>query len=170
MLPGNDDDHCFGRRPDAVFVVNRKRLLITGVITTVVVVAVVISLPWLHIYTGAAPPDQFYRPLSAPAEIPARQVLGIAHNAGNNAATTAAALRYGADVIEIDVITARGTLVAGRAQGWPWLAGLISGDRRLPAPGCTRRRRKSSNSISSRMAAACSTRWSDSWTSIPGTR
>ena len=125
MLPGNDDDHCFGRRPDAVFVVNRKRLLITGVITTVVVVAVVISLPWLHIYTGAAPPDQFYRPLSAPAEIPARQVLGVAHNAGNNAATTAAALRYGADVIEIDVITARGTLVAGRAQGWPWLAGLI---------------------------------------------
>jgi glycerophosphoryl diester phosphodiesterase len=63
--------------------------------------------------------------VSAPAGIPARQVLGVAHNAGNNAATTAAALRYGADAIEIDVISARGRLVAGRAHGWPWLAGLV---------------------------------------------
>jgi glycerophosphoryl diester phosphodiesterase len=52
-------------------------------------------------------------------------VLGVAHNAGNNAATTATALRYGADVIEIDVITARGTLVAGRAHGLRWLAELV---------------------------------------------
>jgi hypothetical protein len=108
-----------------VFVVNRKRILIAGAIATVVVVAVVISWPWVRIYTGAAPPDQFYRPLSPPVAIPARQVLGVAHNAGNNAATTATALRYGADVIEIDVIRARGRLVAGRAHGWPWLAGLV---------------------------------------------
>lgn len=105
--------------------VSRKRLLIAGVIAAVVIIAVVISWPWVRIYTGAAPPAQFYRGLSAPAEIPARQVLGVAHNAGNNAGTTAAALRYGADVIEIDVITARGRLVAGRVHGWAWLAGQL---------------------------------------------
>jgi glycerophosphoryl diester phosphodiesterase len=49
-------------------------------------------------------------------------VLAVAHNAGNNAATTAAALRYGAEVIEIDVVRVRGRLAAGRAHGWWWLA------------------------------------------------
>ena len=40
----------------------------------------------------------------------------------NNLGTLATAERYGADVIEIDVISARGQLVAGRDQPWPWLA------------------------------------------------
>ncbi|HZC64153.1 MAG TPA: glycerophosphodiester phosphodiesterase, partial [Streptosporangiaceae bacterium] len=50
------------------------------------------------------------------------RVLGVAHNAGNNLGTLAAALHYGADVIEIDVISARGQLVAGRDHWPPWLA------------------------------------------------
>jgi hypothetical protein len=104
---------------------SRRRLLVAGAIATVVVIAAVIAWPWVRTYIGAAPPDQFYRPLSPAAEIPARQVLGVANNAGNNAATTAAALRYGAEVIEIDVIMARGRLVAGRPRGWPWLAELV---------------------------------------------
>ena len=90
-----------------------------------VVIGVVIAWPWVRIYTGAAPPQQFYRALSPPAQLPGRSVLGVAHNAGNNPATTARALEYGADVIEIDVITARGNLAAGRSQGWSWLAGLV---------------------------------------------
>lgn len=102
---------------------SRRRLVVAGVVAAVVViVAVVIAWPWIRVYTGAAPPDQFYNSLSPAADAPARHVLGVAHNAGNNAATTATALRYGADVIEIDVIRARGTLAAGRAHGWPWLA------------------------------------------------
>jgi hypothetical protein len=110
--------------------VSRKRLLIgAGAIAIVVVIAGVISWTWVRIYTGAAPPDQFYRPLSAPAAIPARQVLAVAHNAGNNAATTAGALRYGADVIEIDVIMARGRLVA---ELRPRLA--VAGRARLSGP------------------------------------
>jgi hypothetical protein len=106
---------------------SRRRLVIAVAIAiaTVVLVAVAVAWPWVRIYTGAAPPDQFYRPLSSAAGIPDRQVLGVAHNAGNNAFTTVAALKYGADVIEIDVITARGRLVAGRAHGLPWLAGLV---------------------------------------------
>ena len=46
----------------------------------------------------------------------------MAHNAGNNLGTLAKALRYRADVIEIDVISARGRLVAGREQPLPRLA------------------------------------------------
>ena len=72
---------------------------------------------------GAAPPQQFSRGVSAPPGSAGRQVLGIAHNAGNNAGTTRAALDHGADVIEIDVTTSRGgALVAGRTHGWRWLA------------------------------------------------
>jgi glycerophosphoryl diester phosphodiesterase len=109
--------------------VSRRRRVVAGGIALLGVLAVIITIviarPWVRIYTGAAPPDQFYRPLSEPVQLPARHVLGVAHNAGNNAGTTATALRYGADVIEIDVITARGQLVAGRAHGLPRLAALV---------------------------------------------
>lgn len=54
------------------------------------------------------------------ARLPARS--RVAHNAGNNLETLTKALRYGADVIEIDVIFARGQLVAGRSQPLPQLA------------------------------------------------
>lgn len=112
-------------RSKVMRVVSRRRFLVAAAIVAVLVVAVAIAWPWVRIYTGAAPPEQFYRALSPSAAIPARATLGVAHNAGNNAATTATALDYGADVIEIDVITARGRLVAGRAHGWPWLAGFV---------------------------------------------
>jgi glycerophosphoryl diester phosphodiesterase len=103
---------------------SRRRVVVSAgiIVVVVVVVSVVVARPWVHVYIGSAGPDQFYRALSPPAANVGHQVLGVAHNAGNHAATTAAALEYGADVIEIDVITARGTLVAGRAHGWPWLA------------------------------------------------
>ncbi|HEU5265684.1 MAG TPA: glycerophosphodiester phosphodiesterase [Jatrophihabitans sp.] len=100
----------------------RRVLLIAAVIVTVVVAAGVLAWPWVRIYTGAAPPDQFYRELSPPPATAGRDVLGVAHNAGNNAATTSRALDYGADVIEIDVITVHGKLAAGRAHHWRWLA------------------------------------------------
>jgi hypothetical protein len=100
----------------------RRRLVIAAAITAVVIIAVVLAWPWVRIYTGSAPPDQFYSALPSPVSAQGRQVLGVAHNAGNNAATTAAALRHGADVIEIDVVLVKGTLAAGRAHGWWWLA------------------------------------------------
>jgi glycerophosphoryl diester phosphodiesterase len=102
--------------------VSRRRVFIAAGATVAVIAAVVIAWPWVRVYTGAARPAQFYRVLSPPAANVERHVLGVAHNAGNNAATTSTALDFGADVIEIDVITARGTLVAGRAHGWRWLA------------------------------------------------
>jgi len=86
-----------------------------------------VAWPYVQLYTGAAPPAQFYQkvqPEPALAQDYPR-VLGVAHNPSNNLGTLAAAERYGADVIEIDVISARGQLVAGRDQPWPWLARLL---------------------------------------------
>src|SRR6478609_2682506 len=100
---------------------NRRRVL-GGVAVVVLVIVVVIAWPWVRVYTGSAAPDQFYRAVSVPTSTANRDVLSVAHNAGNNPATTARALRYSADVIEIDVITVHGALVAGRAHGLRWLA------------------------------------------------
>jgi len=89
-----------------------------------VVVAVILAWPYAQRYTGAAPPDQFYKQVKLEPALDRdyRRVLGVAHNAGNNLGTLATALRYGADAIEIDVISARGRLVAGRNQPLPRLA------------------------------------------------
>ena len=89
-----------------------------------VVVAVILAWPYAQRYTGAAPPDQFYKKVKLEPALDRdyRRVLGVAHNAGNNLGTLATALRYGADAIEIDVISARGRLVAGRNQPLPRLA------------------------------------------------
>ena len=88
------------------------------------VVAVVVAWPYIQQYTGSAPPPQFYHKVQLePALVrDYPRVLGVAHNAGNNLGTLSAALHYGADVMEIDVISARGQLVAGRNQPWGWLA------------------------------------------------
>jgi glycerophosphoryl diester phosphodiesterase len=94
------------------------------VLVVALVAAVIAVWPLVQRYTGAAPPAQFYEKVQ-PDPALARdypRVLGVAHNAGNNPGTLATALHYGADVIEIDVISARGQLVAGRDQPWPWLA------------------------------------------------
>ena len=47
-----------------------------------------LAAPWVRVYTGAAPPQQYDRPLSPPVAAPTRDVLVAAHNAGNNATTT----------------------------------------------------------------------------------
>ena len=102
----------------------RWRWVIAGVVLVALVAGAIVAWPYVQLYTGAAPPAQFYQkvqPEPALAQDYPR-VLGVAHNAGNNLGTLATALHYGADVIEIDVISARGQLVAGRDQPLPWLA------------------------------------------------
>jgi hypothetical protein len=102
----------------------RLRWVLAAVVLVALVAATIVAWPYVQLYTGSAPPAQFYqqvRPDPALAHDYPR-VLGVAHNAGNNLGTLATAERYGADVIEIDVISARGQLVAGRDQPWPWLA------------------------------------------------
>jgi glycerophosphoryl diester phosphodiesterase len=102
----------------------RLRWVITGVLAVALITAGIVAWPLAQRYTGAAPPDQFYRQVQREPALAQDypRILGVAHNAGNNLGTLATALRYRADVIEIDVISARGQLVAGRPQPWAWLA------------------------------------------------
>jgi len=102
----------------------RLRWAIAGGLVIALVVAAVVAWPYVQQYAGSAPPAQFYDTVQLePAlahDYP--RVLGVAHNAGNNLGTLSTALQYGADVMEIDVISARGQLVAGRDHWWGWLA------------------------------------------------
>jgi Glycerophosphoryl diester phosphodiesterase family len=102
----------------------RRRWVIAGVVLVALVAAAIVAWPYVQLYTGAAPPAQFYQKVQPDPALAQDypRVLGVAHNAGNNLGTLATAERHGADVMEIDVISARGQLVAGRDQPWPWLA------------------------------------------------
>ena len=115
---------------------SRLRWAIAGLLVVGLAAAVIVAWPLVQRYTGAAPPAQFYEQVELDPALTGDypRVLGVAHNAGNNLGTLAAALRYGADVVEIDVISARGRLMAGR-EHWPsWLAGqLFRGPTRVQA-------------------------------------
>ena len=126
----------------------RLRWVIAGVVLVALVAAAIVAWPYVQLYTGAAPPAQFYQKVHVEPALAHdyQRVLGVAHNAGNNLETLATAERYGADVIEIDVISARGQLVAGRDQPWPGWPGSCSGGRRWPKPGTVRPPRTSSSS------------------------
>jgi glycerophosphoryl diester phosphodiesterase len=95
--------------------------LLVGTVAVLAVAAVLLRQP-LQEFTGTAPPPQFFAPLTPSPPATHRGVLGVAHNAGNNRATTQAALAHGAAVVEIDVVSVRGQPAAGRVQAWQWLA------------------------------------------------
>ena len=101
----------------------RLRWVVAGVLVAALVVGIIVAWPHARVYTGVAPPPQFYQKvqLEPALEQDYKNVFGVAHNAGNNLGTLAKALRYGADGIEIDVISARGRLMAGRDQPLPRL-------------------------------------------------
>jgi hypothetical protein len=56
---------------------SRRRALLAITVIVVAVVVGVLVWPWVRIYTNAAPPDQFYAPLSPPA-LSGRSVLAVA--------------------------------------------------------------------------------------------
>jgi glycerophosphoryl diester phosphodiesterase len=100
--------------------------VIAGVLlAALAAVAIVLAWPHAKVYTGVAPPAQFYQKVQLEPALDYKHVLGVAHNAGNNLGTLAKALRYGAGAIEVDVIAARGRLMAGRDQPLPRLHRLV---------------------------------------------
>lgn len=101
----------------------RLRWVVAGALVAALVAGVIVAWPHARVYTGVAPPAQFYQKVQLEPALDQdyKNVLGVAHNAGNNLGTLARALRYGADVIEFDVISARGQLRAGRDQPLPRL-------------------------------------------------
>jgi glycerophosphoryl diester phosphodiesterase len=102
----------------------RLRWAIAGALVIALAAAAIVAWPYAQRYTGSAAPAQFYDKVQLEPAL-ARdypRVLGVAHNAGNNLGMLSTALHYGADVMETDVISARGQLVAGRDHWWGWLA------------------------------------------------
>jgi glycerophosphoryl diester phosphodiesterase len=93
-------------------------------VVVVLTVGLTLVIAWPHVqrFTTGLPPDQFHRELDPSLTQDYPETLGIAHNAGNRLDTIKTALDHGADVIEVDVISVRGSLVGGRDQPWPWLS------------------------------------------------
>jgi hypothetical protein len=52
-------------------------------------------------------------------------VVGIAHNSGNRITTTHRALNYGADIVEIDVVSVKGRLHAGHSSPAPIIGSSV---------------------------------------------
>jgi hypothetical protein len=121
--PGSDV-HRAVRRGRAWLREGRLRWVIAAVLVVVLVAGAIVAWPYMQRYTGAAPPAQFYQEVQVEPTLTQDypRVLGVAHNAGNNLGTLTTAMHYGADVIEIDVISARGQLV-GRSRPAVVLAG-----------------------------------------------
>jgi glycerophosphoryl diester phosphodiesterase len=103
----------------------RRRWLIVAAVTGAVLIlaaTLVLVWPWVRVYNNSAAPNQYYRALDSAPATGGRDVMTVAHNAGNKKATTKRALKYGADVVEIDVVRVRGNLAAGRAHALWFLA------------------------------------------------
>ncbi len=95
---------------------------LAAVVALAIVATLILAWPHVQRFTTGLPPDQFHRELDPALTKDYPATLGIAHNAGNRLDTIKTALDHGADVIEVDVISVRGTLVGGRDQPWPWLS------------------------------------------------
>jgi hypothetical protein len=79
---------------------------------------------WAHQaerYTSGLSPAQFYRQLDPDLLDDYSNVYGVAHNSGDDLRTTRQALKHGADVIEIDVISVGGELYAGHDSPIRWI-------------------------------------------------
>jgi hypothetical protein len=95
--------------------------VVCALVTGVVVVA---WSPARHFSQGL-PPQQFSDELDPALLTDYSGVLGVAHNAANRLDTLQVALDHGADVVEADLISVWGELVAGRDQPMSWLTNRI---------------------------------------------
>ncbi len=70
-------------------------------------------------------PPQMYRPLLFDQTYPAAFPIVIAHNAGDQAASTRRALAHSAQIIEIDVVVYGGALYAAHDTPHSWISRLV---------------------------------------------
>ncbi len=90
-----------------------------------VAAVVVLALPHSQRFITAVSPDQFQAALDPALVTEYPPILGVAHNAGNRLETLSVALDSGPDVIEVDVVSTRGRLVAGREQRLAWISNRL---------------------------------------------
>ncbi|MGB7979701.1 MAG: glycerophosphodiester phosphodiesterase [Candidatus Nanopelagicales bacterium] len=105
-----------------------RRSAVGGVLLAVLLVGaavMVLASPHSQRFTAAVSPDQFQEALDPALIGQYPPILGVAHNAGNRLDTLSVALDNGAAVIEVDVVSTRGRLVAGRDQRLAWIANRL---------------------------------------------
>ena len=95
------------------------------VVGALVVGVVVVVWPHAQSFSQGLPPQQFRDELDPDLLKDYSGVLGVAHNAANRLDTLQVALDHRADVVEADLISVRGELVAGRDQPMSWLTNQI---------------------------------------------
>lgn len=95
------------------------------VVGALVVGLVVVAWPHAQSFSQGLPPQQFRDELDPDLLKDYSGVLGVAHNAANRLDTLQVALDHRADVVEADLISVRGELVAGRDQPMSWLTNQI---------------------------------------------
>ncbi len=95
--------------------------MVAGLLAAVVVV----TWPHAQHFSQGLPPQQFRDELDPALLKDYPGVLGVAHNAANRLDTLQVALDHGAEVVEADLISVRGELVAGRDQPMSWLTNQI---------------------------------------------
>ncbi len=71
-------------------------------------------------------PELFYRDLRGDLLEDYEDVFAVAHNAGDRLGATQAAIAYGADIIEIDVISVGGVLYAAHDEPGPILGTILT--------------------------------------------
>jgi hypothetical protein len=95
------------------------------VVCALVAGVVVVAWPHAQHFSQGLPPQQFRDELDPALLKDYHGVLGVAHNAANRLDTLQVALEHGADVVEADLISVRGELVAGRDHPMSWLTNQI---------------------------------------------
>jgi glycerophosphoryl diester phosphodiesterase len=94
------------------------QVIVSGLAIAVIVASSMLLLWFLfdaegaERHTSGRHPSLFYRPLGQDLLDDYAQVFGVAHNSGDSLLATRRALRYGADIIEVDVVSFNGQLYA----------------------------------------------------------
>jgi hypothetical protein len=102
---------------------------VINVVSLAVIAGSLLILSWFIVYDESAErhlvgerPYQFYVPLQGDLLDDYAEVFGIAHNSGDDLRIAREALAYGADVIEIDVVSIEGQLYASHLPPVPFTA------------------------------------------------
>lgn len=76
-------------------------------------------------WTSGLRPVQFFQELEADLLEDYSDVFSVAHNSGDSVATTFEAIRFGADVIEVDVVSLNDRLYAAHDSPVTWFGGSL---------------------------------------------
>lgn len=93
--------------------------LAVGIVAASLLALAVFREDLFEVFTAGKEPRLLFDPSDAEQVELLRRTFGVAHNSGDSLVATRRALRAGADVIEVDVVSLRGELYAGHDPPLP---------------------------------------------------